>query len=315
MAEGLVLERRHPAPHLSLDPCFQYVNKEALQHIWALTAVQTQHWFRQCKTLFVIGAPRSASTFLAQLLASTFGYEQRAYCDVTQRPDGTEATLDTSISMLRVISLKATFGHTVGHHHALGTPHNFEAIRILNMCPILTRRNLFDAVVSYRDRLVARAASSTQLSSRPTTREYVGAVGGFRATVPWAVLDNLSRRSYTRQIDYVIEEVLPFYCEFYASWYLCMARGLPLHVVDYGALTQTPVDCIRGINARYHLDPALTDEHTASAVDDLLRDRRRANLNVGQSGRGADLTPRQKKRVCIIGSRYLRDNDLELLLA
>ena len=138
---------------------------------------------------------------------------------------------------------------------------------------ILQGRNLWDSVVSLRDHFL-RESTITPVC-------YVD--------------DTFRSQPLVRQLDSVIDLAVPWYLNFYASWFTGRQTGeVDFFWVDYESLCRDTAGQLRRIVE--YLGLSRSDEEIQEAMQQS--GRRPTRLNVGRAGRGAEmLTQEQKDRI------------------
>lgn len=207
----------------------------------------------------ICGMPKSASTFVSALAAEmtglplddphnyndyfTCGFDKGLIWDLCQRD-------------------------VVVHGHLAANPRALCYFRLLKVRPIVTVRNIFDALRSYADHMFPKARGDD------------------------TVLPTL--------LDFAILRMAGFYVDFYASWYRARDR-FDMLWVDYDEVKSDPAGLVRRIAG--HLGSGVVaggiDKAMALAAPGGLDEKRRDALmfNKGVAGRGSALSDRQRALV------------------
>jgi len=199
----------------------------------------------------VNGMPKSASTFVTGLVMDMTGLP-------ISTPHHHNDYLGTGLDKWRMRELCVP--GSVVHSHLAATPCTLCYFRLFDARPIITVRNIFDALRSYADHVAAAA----------------GADGGSETWLNFAVM-----------------RMAGFYVEFYATWRQAQ-EGWDLLWVDYEQVRSDPDALIDRIAA--HLGPATLSEEgierarAMATPDGMAEDRKRLlMMNKGRSGRGREI--------------------------
>jgi hypothetical protein len=162
---------------------------------------------------------------------------------------------------------------TVCQMHMKATEANLKSVENFSLKPIILVRNLFDAVISIRDHLHKE---------------------GTRGPIVY-INDEFFKLNYRLQIDFIIELVIPWYIDFYVSWFSACEDGLvdPLWLT-YDELTTNTHSTLRFIMDSYNLKKS--DEEIEETLAKVMLGNVR--FNKGVSGRGYhELTDNQIQRI------------------
>lgn len=208
--------------------------------------------------------PKSGSTFLDRLLRQLTEWDERLL---------TFAFLQNEEELHLPYLVEGARRSSVTQQHFRATEANIQLLQAFAIRPLVQVRNLFDVVVSYADFFDAGATINTFFARR------------------WDALDR------GRRLDLVIDNFLPWYFAFYASWMDAIAdRRLDCAVVRYEDLIADKLGVLRRISDFYALGKTAAQCEAAVAAIDGVKSATR--FNKGGSGRGAaELSPQQKKRV------------------
>ena len=217
------------------------------------------------KHVWLIAAPKSGSTWLGAMLERALDWPRVPLLDCYDRR---EQEID-----VRMLTLHPDTDIFTPHQHTRASHPTLSIIRQFRIMPIVLIRDLFDTVISLRDHLY---------------REH--------HIMPWAYFDEtVYTLSPEEQIDALIDLVIPWYFNFYTSWYYAEKQGLCRFLwMTYLDLKEDHEACVRRV-----LDFAgveRTDDQIVAAVQDSRgADTRR---NVGTQGRGhTQLTEEQRERI------------------
>lgn len=231
--------------------------------------------FSNGKYLVLAAMPKSGSTFLSHTLCSLTGYRHYylacAYDNVEQE-----------IYVPRVIDGFGS-GRVVQQHFKANGP-NLEVLNRFDIKPIVVVRNIFDLAASIRDHLLTE-----RLDNLPS----VYAPGDFLTFGP------------SRQLDFVIDMVIPWYITYYVSW--CQAekqKQIEFLWVVYEELVADWGTGIRRILDFFGMQKS--DYAIARAIETTRAGpKERTRLNVGVPGRAsALLSDSQRERIVRLTEYY-----------
>lgn len=214
--------------------------------------------------IFIACVPKSASTFLKNVLVGLTGFRDlfSVYAAGQNEHD------------LYLPSIAEFAEHnTVTQQHCRASEANIQLMQAFAIRPVVLVRNVFDAVVSLLDFYKQGAFFNSY----------------FRA-------DFMSLDDETR-IDLLIDNVVPWYLQFVASWDLAeKERRLEIDWLSYEDLTADKAAAVERILEFYGLGAARADISRRIALTE--GDARRNRFNKGVAGRGRQkLTDRQKERI------------------
>ena len=216
------------------------------------------------KHIFIACVPKSASTFLKNVLTSLTGYKDLF---AVYSPWQTEQEL-----YLPSI-VEYADRNTVTQQHCRASEANVQMMQAFGIRPVVLVRNIFDAVVSLYDFYHRGAFFNTY----------------FRET--FHQLDE------TKQVDLIIDNVVPWYLQFVASWGQAEKEGrLEVYWLTYEDLTKNKVESIQQLLEFYGLGASPADIKRLIAAEES--DTRKNRFNKGVTGRGKTvLTELQKQRI------------------
>ena len=223
------------------------------------------------KHMWLVAAPKSGSTWLGTMLESVYGWPRVPLLDCYDRR---EQEIDVRMMTLHPnVDIFSPHQHTRASHPTLGI------IQMFRIMPVVLVRDLFDTVISLRDHLY---------------REH--------HIMPWAYFDEtIYTLDPEEQINALIDLMMPWYINFYVSWFYAEKNGLcRLHWMTYRDLKADPESCVRRV-----LDftgVMRSDE----VIEAALQASRQANTrrNVGLQGRGQALTEEQRNRIARFAEYY-----------
>ncbi len=214
--------------------------------------------------IFIACVPKSASTFLKNLLVGLTGYRD-VFMVYAAGQNEHELYLPTVRETAHL--------DTVTQQHCRASDANVQMMQAFGIRPVVLVRNIFDSVMSLLD-FYNKGASQTSY---------------FRAD--FQSLDEETK------IDLLIDNVIPWYFQFVASWSLVeKQKGLDIFWLSYEDLIADKLSTIKNILEFYGLGAA------RRSVDEKIREtesaKRSTRFNKGIAGRGkSGLNDRQKERI------------------
>lgn len=226
--------------------------------------------------IFIACVPKSASTFLKDVLINLTGYRDlfAVYAAVQNEH---ELYLPTIREYAKA--------NTVTQQHCRASDANVNIMQAFGIRPIVLVRNIFDSVMSLLDFYKNQGAYFSSY---------------FRADFP--TLDEET------QIDLLIDNVVPWYLQFVASWNLVEAeKRLEISWLSYEELIGDKAASIGNVLRFYGLGASLNNVNRKIAETETLG--RKIRFNKGVAGRGkAGLSDEQKQRIRRL-SRYYPTTD------
>jgi tetratricopeptide (TPR) repeat protein len=214
--------------------------------------------------LFIACVPKSASTFLKNLLVSLTGYRD-LFTVYAAGQSEQEIYLPTLLDSARL--------NTVTQQHCRASDASVHLMQAFGIRPVVLVRNIFDSVMSLLD-FYNKGAFQTSF---------------FRGD--WQALDEETK------IDLLIENVIPWYFQFVASWDLAERRKrMEVHWLTYeGLVADKPSNVLRVLEF-YGL--GAPRRGVEQRIKELESEGRKNRFNKGVTGRGtSDLSDKQKHRI------------------
>src|SRR5215813_3470634 len=214
--------------------------------------------------IFIACVPKTASTFLKNLLVNLTGYR-----DLFTVYAAGQSEHEIYLPTLR----DSAHFDTVTQQHCRAADANIHLMQAFGIRPVVLVRNIFDSVMSLLD-FYDQGAFQTSY---------------FRAD--WPGLDQETK------IELLIENVIPWYFQFVASWDLAeKQKRLELQWLSYEELVADKPASLLKVLEFYGLGAS------RSAVDQRIKkiesDGRKNRFNKGVTGRGArGLTEQQKEQI------------------
>lgn len=229
------------------------------------------------KLIVVTAAPRSGSTYLANVLVTLTGFPYERLC-------AAYSTNEHDLSLPELLTWNRV--GCVSQLHMKGTFHNAALLRTFGIKPIILVRGIFDIVTSLMD----------DLRLKEKLPDFGTGLDGY--SFIWQD-DTIRQCPDHRLLDVIIDLVVPWYVNFYVSWFrLCEQGAVEAKWVTYEAMMSdkrgTLEDILNFVGAR----------NISSTTEDALA-LRADTYNVGGSGRGdKTLSTPQKERIKHLFSYY-----------
>jgi hypothetical protein len=214
--------------------------------------------------IFIACVPKSASTFLKNVLVSLTGYRD-AFMVYAAGQSEHELYLPTLRETARL--------NTVTQQHCRASDANVQLMQGFEIRPVVLVRNIFDSVMSLLDFYDGGAYFNSY----------------FRAD-----FESLDRES---KIDLLIDNVIPWYLQFVASWDLVEKQNrLELMWLTYEELIGDKSTALKNVLEFYGLGARRRD--VEQKLSDIESERRSIRFNKGIAGRGrSGLNERQKAQI------------------
>jgi tetratricopeptide (TPR) repeat protein len=216
------------------------------------------------KHLFIACLPKSASTFLRNVLIKLTGYRElfSVYAAVQNEHDLYLPSIERFADQ-----------NTVTQQHCRASEANIHLMQAFGIRPVVLVRNIFDAMVSLLDFYNQGAYFQSYFR------------GDFME------LDE------DKKMDLLIDNMAPWYLQFVASWELAEKEGrLEVYWLGYENLIGNKVESIQQLLEFYGL--GVYRDRLQRAISDTEGESRRNRFNKGIVGRGiTSLTDAQKQRI------------------
>jgi tetratricopeptide (TPR) repeat protein len=215
--------------------------------------------------VFIACVPKSASTFLKDVLVNLTGYK-----DVFMVYAAGQNEHEIYLPVLR----DNAHLDTVTQQHCRASEANIHLMQAFGIRPVVLVRNIFDSVMSLLDFYNNQGAYMSSY---------------FKADFP--SLDDEAK------IDLLIDNVIPWYFQFVASWSLAEKQGrLQVHWLTYEDLIADKPAAIQRVLNFYGL--GAPQKAVREKVAALEAEARKIRFNKGVAGRGAaGLSDAQKDRI------------------
>jgi len=214
--------------------------------------------------LFIACVPKSASTFLKNLLVNITGYRDLFTVYAAGQSEH-EIYLPTLLESAHL--------DTVTQQHCRASDANVHLMQAFAVRPVVLVRNIFDSVMSLLDFYNKGAFHNSY----------------FRAD--WQALDEETK------IDLLIENVIPWYFQFTASWDLAeKQKRVEVHWLRYEDLVRDKAASVLKVLEFYGL--GASRRGLEQRIAEIEREGRKIRFNKGVTGRGeSGLCDRQKDQV------------------
>jgi protein O-GlcNAc transferase len=233
---------------------------------------------RRSKPIIVIAAaPKSGSTFLSNVITRITGLPYRRLSSGYSTNEH-----DLYLPSLYIMNNSGC----VSQLHMKGTFHNAALLKAFGIKPVIQVRNIEDTIISLAD----------DLRTKEKRDNFGSGQVGFSFLWQDHAIANLND---TALIDCIIDLAIPWYVNFYVSWYRLCARN------DVDALWLTYEDMMKDKRTSVNNILEFTGFGKGIHFDDAILDQRYSKFNKGQSGRGSTiLSEAQKARVRRLFSYY-----------
>ena len=214
--------------------------------------------------LFIACVPKSASTFLKNLLVKVTGYR-----DMFAVYAAGQSEHEIYLPTLRELAHL----DTVTQQHCRASDANVHLMQAFGIRPVVLVRNIFDSVMSLLD-FYNKGAFQTSY---------------FRAD--WPVLD------IETKIDLLIENVIPWYFQFVSSWDLAEKhKRLEVHWLSYEDLIADKLSSVLKVLEFYGL--GTSRRGLEQRIGEIESEGRKIRFNKGITGRGqSGLNNRQQEQI------------------
>lgn len=221
--------------------------------------------------LFIACVPKSASTFLKNLLVNLTGYR-----DLFTVYAAGQTEHEIYLPTLR----EAAHLDTVTQQHCRASDANIHLMQAFGIRPVVLVRNIFDSVMSQFD-FFNKGAFQTSY---------------YRAD--WQTLDDEAK------VDLLIENVIPWYFQFVASWDLAeKQKRIDIHWLSYEDLIADKASSVLKVLKFYGLGAARRG--VEQRIREIESEERKIRFNKGVTGRGrSGLTDRQKEQIRRLARYY-----------
>jgi hypothetical protein len=214
--------------------------------------------------LFIACVPKSASTFLKNLLVNVTGYRDlfTVYAAGQSEHEIYMPTLRDSAEL-----------DTVTQQHCRASDANVHLMQAFGIRPVVLVRNIFDSVMSLLD-FYNKGAFQTSYSR-----------------ADWPSLDEETK------VDLLIENVIPWYFQFVASWDLAeKQKRLEVSWLSYEDLVADKPFTVLKVLEFYGL--GASRRGVEERIREIESDERKIRFNKGVTGRGrSGLNDRQKEQI------------------
>ena len=214
--------------------------------------------------IFIACVPKSASTFLKNVLVNVTGYR-----DLFTVYAAGQTEHEIYLPTLR----ESAHVDTVTQQHCRASDANINLMQAFGIRPVVLVRNVFDSVMSLLD-FYDNGAFHTSY---------------YRAD--WQVLNRETK------IDLLIENIIPWYFQFVASWDLAeKQKRLEIHWLKYEELVAEKSESVLRVLKFYGL--GASREGVEQRIRKIESNKGKIRFNKGLTGRGASgLSDRQKDQI------------------
>ena len=229
--------------------------------------------------LLIACQPKSGSTFLKNVLCEITGFRDLFLF---------HASGQSEQDLFYPVLLEFATVPTVTQQHCRAAEANIQLMQAFGMRAVVLVRNLADVIVSLRDFYTQGAI-----------------LGTFFHPDVWM------RLCPERQIDLIIDHVVPWHLQFLASWQQAdKEQRVPVLWLTYEDLMRDQSSAVQKVLAFHGID--VPEEKIAAALAALAGEPRRNRFNKGVSGRGqTTISPEQMGRIRRL-AEYFHGTDFSL---
>lgn len=252
----------HPSPGFNVNLANSLTMAERRAELADFTTEITREQLG--RHIFIACVPKSASTFLKNLLVDLTGYR-----DVFMVYASGQNEHELYLPTVR----ESAHTDTVTQQHCRASDANVQMMQAFDVKPVVLVRNIFDSVMSLHD-FYNKGAFFNSYSRED-----------FQA------LDDETK------IDLLIDNVIPWYFQFVASWSLVeKQRSLDIHWLSYEDLIRNKPSSVQDVLKFYGLGASL--KSVEQKIRETESEERKIRFNKGVAGRGkTGLNDRQKERI------------------
>jgi hypothetical protein len=208
------------------------------------------------KHIFITCSPKSGSTYLLQLLSKILDYEIEIFIPAFDR---------TEQNVFEAAIIKNRKRNTVTHQHTKCTKHNLKILDKYSIKPIVLTRDIYQSVISMRNHMLNEPENSWW------SMAYVD--------------ENFYSLSPMKQLDFVIDLIVPWYINFYVSWFEHSQTNNILWIT-YSSLLKDKINTIKKILEYYDIEAFVDDEVLKNAenlIEGKTRKTRKNNIELSQT--------------------------------
>ena len=225
------------------------------------------------ESVLIACMPKTGSTFISNVLVELMDGYRAHLCESTNQKDQDLYLPKILVNLNELV---------IAQHHLKANEANLDLIRAFGIKTVVLTRNIFDTIPSNLDHML---------------KEPDGGPCCF-------VSDDFVNWDTSKQVDFLIDTMVPWYMHFYVSWQAATAnRSVPLLWITYEELKHDPIKLfVRVLN---HLGFPKSEDQVQAAVDKVGADREASRINVGKSGRGESvLSEEQRDRIVRMAKYY-----------
>lgn len=232
--------------------------------------------------ILVASAPKTGSTFLSSAMATTYNLARASLTLLSAMIYGHSAfggaLREHDVDELALISNSFIPNGYMAHHHMICTPFLGKQLNLYGVLPVITKRNVFDTLVSLDDH----------------TRKYH--TGTPNAYLSSGLPDSWFSMEFDDRMNMLLDIYLPWFMRYYSTWTLCEAAG------DINPLWISYETDILGDKTKLAEKLASKLRMPESGVPRLAEELGKVNpvtqhFNKGISGRGAAITGKNREKI------------------
>ena len=222
--------------------------------------------------IFISCTPKSGSTYLLRILEQLLGYEVRIFIAAFDRTE--QDIFEPKIMNNLTIN-------TVTHQHTRCTDNNIRLLKKHDIKPVILTRNIFDSVISMRNHMLQEPENSWW---------------------PMGYIDhNFYELPITKQYDFVIDLILPWYLNFYVSWERYESKEQVLWIT-YEELFADKTGTLKRILDYYGISKKITEKGLDKAETNIQGQTRKTKVEISE--KAIDLSEQQIARIISLTNYY-----------
>lgn len=258
---------------------------------WCMSVAMARTVAANTKPLRIMltSAPKSGSTFLSYKLSAAFKLPLVGLTIPSALPFAHSvlgaATKEQDIDELALLMACFSPAGFISHRHTVCTPYLAKQLRLYNILPIMTYRNIFDTFVSYDEHFLK--------VMREQENSY------FRTGLPkfWQDLE------FNDRIDILLDSWLGWFMKYYVSWTKCEQDGLikPIRISYDKDFSGDKFRLAEMLCERFG-----RPEQDVSVLAAALTEKKTntLNVNVGLTGRGEKIVGSNRTRIIDYFHKY-----------
>ena len=229
---------------------------------------------KKANHIFITCTPKSGSTYLLQLLASLLEYDIKIFIAAFDRTE--QDVFEDAIEKVKKLN-------TVTHQHTRCTNNTIRILNKYDIKPVILTRSLYDSVISMRNHMIQEPENSWW------SMGYIN--------------DDFYNMDTSSQYDFVIDLILPWYINYYVSWYTYTTiQNENILWITYEDLMKDKLGTLKKIYQYYEIDFNV-DENALLIAEKNIEGKTRKTV-IKDNQKKTDLTEYQKKKIDKLTTYY-----------